>query len=308
MIGISFWRVVRAAMLNFWRNVWLSVATTFIMVITLLMMSSLYFANIFGAHVLRTIEQKVDVSVTFKENVQDEYIRAIADELRARPDVEEVTVISSTEALEIFRERHAEEPLIEETLQELENNPLPASLYIVATDPQFYANIARGLDADKYSPFIEKINFESTRGVIERLISLIDSVKNVGIITTALFAVLAALIMFNTVRLAIYSFREEIEIMRLVGASRWFIQGPFLIESILVALLAVAITVALVYPALDASSPHLQRFFFDARNEQFSLYDYARTHWLTVISLQLGTAVGLAFISSYIAIRRYLRN
>lgn len=308
MIGISFWRVARAAALNFWRNIWLSVATTVIMTITLLMMSSLYFANIFGAQVLRTIEQKVDVSVTFKENVQDEYIKAIADELRARPDVEDVKIISSEEALAIFRDRHSDEPLIEETLQELENNPLPASLYIVATDPQLYETIARNLEADKYSPFIEKINFESSRGVIERLITLIDSAKNIGIIVTFLFAILAALIMFNTVRLAIYSFREEIEIMRLVGASRWFIQGPFLIESICVALLAVAITLAIVYPVLDAVSPQLQRFFFDAQNEQFSLYDYAREHTLRIVSIQVAAAVSLAFISSYVAIRRYLRN
>lgn len=308
MVGVSLWRVGRAAMLNFWRNIWLSVATTAIMVITLLMMSFLYFANIFGAEVLRAIEQKVDVSVTFKDNVQEDYIAAIADELRAREDVEAVTVVTSEEALAIFRERHADEPLIEETLQELENNPLPASIYIVATDPQLYEGIAHHLEADTYSPFIEKVNFERSRAVIERLIRLIDSIKNVSILITALFAILAALIMFNTVRLAIYSFREEIEIMRLVGASRWFVQGPFLIESILMALLAVGITLLILYPALNAAAPQLQIYFFDSRAEQFNLYDFARANWLTVVSLQLGAAVGLAFLSSYVAIRRYLRN
>jgi cell division transport system permease protein len=308
VVGVSFWRVSRAAMLNFWRNVWLSVATTAIMIITLLMMSFLYFANIFGAEVLRTIEQKVDVSVTFKENVQEEYIRAIADELKTRPDVEDVKIITSEEALVIFRERHANEPLIEETLQELENNPLSASVYIVATQPEFYEAIAKSLEADKYNPFIESINFESSRGVIDKLIVLIDSVKNVAIIITVLFAVLAALIMFNTVRLAIYSFREEIEIMRLVGASRWFIQGPFLIESILVAILAVLVTLGILYPLLQAISPHLQRFFFDAQNAQFDLYSFAIANWVKVVGIQTGAAVGLAVVSSYVAIRRYLRN
>lgn len=308
MIGISFWRVSRTAVLNFWRNIWLSVATTAIMIITLLMMSFLYFANIFGGEVLRTIEQKVDVSVTFKENVQEEYIRAIADELKARPDVEDVTVISSEEALAIFRKRHASEPLIEETLQELEKNPLPASVYIVATQPEFYEAIAKSLEADKYNPFIESINFESSRGVIDKLIALIDSVKNVAIIITVLFAVLAALIMFNTVRLAIYSFREEIEIMRLVGASRWFIQGPFLIESIFVAILAVLVTMGILYPLLNAISPQLQRFFFDAHNAQFNLYSFAVANWPKVVVIQTGAAVGLAVVSSYVAIRRYLRN
>lgn len=308
MIGISFLRVGRAAFQNFWRNIWLSVATTIIMMITLFMMSFLYFANVFGAEVLRTIEQKVDLSVTFKENVQEEYIQAIATEMRNRSDVESVRVITSQEALAIFRERHADDPLVEESLQELENNPLPASIYIVATDPRHYQVITQQLEAEKYSPFIEEINFESSRTVIERLINLISSVKNIAIAVTVVFVCLAVLIMFNTVRLAIYSFREEIEIMRLVGASRWFVQGPFIIEAILVGLLAVVLSTSIIFPVLKATAPQLQRFFFDAQSHTFSLYEYAQGHWLTVVGLQVLIAVGLATFSSLVAIRRYLRN
>lgn len=308
MIGISFLRILRTAMQNLLRNVWLTVATTIIMVITLLMMSFLYFANVFGAQVLQNIEDKVDLSVTFKENVQGQYIEAIAQEIKSRQDVQAVRIVTSEQALAHFRARHQDDPLIEESLQELEENPLPANIYIVATEPRFYQNIAKQLEAEKYIPFIERVNFESSRGVIEKLIGLITSVKNVGLIITITFAVLVVLIMFNTVRLAIYSFREEIDIMRLVGASRWFIQGPFVIEAMLVGLIAVGLASALVYPALHAASPQLQRFFFDASQTQFSLYRYAVTHALTVIGLQVLLAVGLAMFSSLIAVRRYLRD
>jgi len=308
MIGVSFWRVLRSAFQNFWRNVWLSVATLAIMVITLLMVSFLYFANVFGVEVLRNIQEKVDLSVTFKENVQEEYITAIADELEARQDVQEVTIITSERALDIFRGRHTEDPLIEESLQELEDNPLPATLYILATEPRFYEVIAKQLEADKYAPFIESVNFENSRGVIERLISLISSVKSVGLIITAFFALLVVLIMFNTVRLAIYSFREEIDIMRLVGASRWFIQGPFVVEAILVALLAVGIANGILYPLLNTTAPHLQRFFFDAQGQQFNIYGYALSNWTIVIGLQILLAVLLAALSSTVAVRRYLRD
>lgn len=308
MIGISFLRILRAAVQNLWRNVWLTVATTVIMVITLIMMSFLYFANVFGVQILQNIEEKVDLSVTFKENVQSQYIDAIAQEIKSRQDVKDVQIVTSDQALENFRARHLDDPLIEESLKELEENPLPANIYIVATEPRFYQNIAQQLEAEKYTPFIEKVNFESSRGVIDKLIGLITSIKNVGLIITATFSILVVLIMFNTVRLAIYSFREEIDIMRLVGASRWFIQGPFIIEAMLVGLLAVALASAMIYPTLKAVGPQLQRFFFDASQSQFNLYDYAVTRWATVIGLQLLVAVGLAMFSSLIAVRRYLRD
>jgi cell division transport system permease protein len=308
MIGISFARVSRAAFQNFWRNVWLSAATTLIMTITLLMISFLYFANVFGGEVLKSIEQKVDLSITFKDDVQEEYISAVARELESRADVENVRVISSDEALAIFRARHEDDPLIEESLQELEDNPLPATMYIIATQPQLYENIAKHLSSERYNPYLDKINFESNRNVIERLISLISSIKNIGIIITVIFAILVILIMFNTVRLAIYSFREEIDIMHLVGASRWFIQGPFIVESLVVALLAVAISTIILYPTLSATAPQLQRFFFDTQGNQFNIYDFAIQNWLTVIGLQIITSAGLAILSSLIAVRRYIRN
>ncbi|MAF80429.1 hypothetical protein CL628_00265 [bacterium] len=309
-LGISFARITRTAFVNFWRNIWLSVATMVIMIITLLMISFLYFANVFGSEVLQTIEQKVDLSVTFKEDVQDQYITTIADELKLRDDIADVRVISSDRALEIFRARHADDPLIEESLQELEDNPLPANLFIVATDPQHYANIAKHLEAEKYSPFIDQVDFENTETerVVEKLIAYTTSVKNGALVVTGLFSLLVVLIMFNTLRLAIYSFREEIDIMRLVGASRWFVQGPFIIEAILVALVAVVISSAISFATLRAISPTLSTYFFDVQQSPFSIYDYAVTNIESVIGLQVVLAVGLAGISSLVAVRRYLRN
>ncbi|MEX1997574.1 MAG: permease-like cell division protein FtsX [Candidatus Andersenbacteria bacterium] len=308
MIGISFMRILRTAFQNLWRNIWLAVATLIITTITLLMMSVLYFANIFGVQVLQNIEDKVDLSVIFKENVQEQYITTIAQEVRARQDVQAVTIVTSAQALDIFRQRHVDDPLIEESLQELQDNPLPATMYIVATEPRFYQNIAQSLEAEKYSPFIDRVNYENSRGVIERLIAIISSVKNIGFLVTVTFALLVVLIMFNTVRLAIYSFREEIDIMRLVGASRWFIQGPFVIEAVIVAVVAVGVASTLIYPALKAVAPQLQRFFFDTQESQFNIYQYALEHWTTVIGLQMLLAVGLAIFSSLIAVRRYLRD
>lgn len=308
MLGISFWRVFKAAWQNFWRNIWLSLATLFIMVLTLLMMLLLYFANVFGAEVLRSIEKKVDLSITFQENAADGEIAELAREIESREDVESVRVITSEEALENFRSRHENDPFIEESLRELEENPLPASMFVVASEPRFYQNIARHLETERYGSLVEQVNYENTRPVIERLISIISTFKQIGAGATAAFALLAMLVMFNTVRLAIYSFREEIDIMRLVGASNWFIRGPFVIESIIIALIAVALSTLAIYPMLGTVGDQLERFFFDQSGGAFNLYDYAVSNWATVIGLQIALAVGLAVVSSWIGIRRYLRS
>ncbi len=307
MIGISFIRILRNALRNFRRNVWLSIATTIIMTLTLLMMLFLYFLNVLGNQVLTNIEQKIDLSATFNEEVNDTQIKIVADDIAARQDVQEVKIVSSTQALELFKQRHSDDPFIEESLKELEANPLSASIYVIATDPKFYENIANQLQSEKYAPYIDEVNYDDSRGVIDRLITFMTGIRNVGYVTTAILASLAILIMFNTIRLAIYSFREEIDIMRLVGASSWFIRGPFVIESVLVGLLSVAISTIIAYPAIQAASPSIARFFFSGQNTPFHIYEYAISHWLTVIGLQLAVAVGLSFISSMIAIRRYLK-
>ncbi len=307
MLGISFLRILRNAFRNFRRNVWLSLATTVVMVLTLLMMSFLYFANVLGEEVLKTIEQKVDLSAQFKKDASDEQIAIVAEDISSREDVEEVRIISSEQALEIFRRRHADDPYIEESLRELGENPLSASMFVVAIDPRFYQNIARQLESETYAPYIENVNYKNSRDIIDRLINFMSTIRNVALMTTLIFASLVILIMFNTIRLAIYSFREEIDIMRLVGASNWFIRGPFIIEAMLVAALGVAVTCFILYLTLNGVAEPVQRYFFPDQADPFNIYQHAVTNWVTVIGLQAILAVCLAVLSSFIAIRRYLR-
>lgn len=307
MLGISLLRVLRNALLNFQRNIWLSLATTIIMTLTLLIVSFLFFLNVLGSEILKSIEQKVDLSAVFKDTVTEDQIQFVAQDIRARPDVKEVRIIDNKQALEIFRNRHEDDPFIEESLKELQENPLPASIFIVATEPRFYERIAQKLQSSEYEHFIDKVNFENSRVVIDRLIAVMSGVRNVGFAATATFAGLVILIMFNTIRLAIYSFREEIDIMRLVGASGWFIRGPFVIEAMLVALLSVTLSTLTIFPALKAVAPHVDQFFFKGQDATFDIYTYAVSHWATVIGMQTALAICLAVVSSMIAIRRYLR-
>lgn len=307
MIGISFARVLRNALRNFRRNVWLSIATTVIMTLTLLTILFLYAVNVLGVNVLSTIEQKVDIAVIFKDKTTSSQILTIQKDIEARSDVESTRLITSEQAREDFRRRHADDPYIEEALRELGINPLPSSMFIVAKDPRFYETINSALQSDRYAPFIEKVNFQNSKQVIEKMIRIMSIVKNAGLIITGTFSLLVVLIMFNTIRLAIYSFREEIDIMRLVGASRWYIQGPFLVESVLVAIISVAISTSIFFFALHATSNQINQFFFVGQNANFDIYTYFVTHWFRAIGIQLAAAVMLAVVSSYVAVRRYLR-
>jgi cell division transport system permease protein len=306
MIGISFIRVLRNAFRNFRRNIWLSIATTLIMTLTLCIILFLYIVNVLGGEFLKNVEQKVDIAVTFKDSASIQEINTIQRDIAARSDVKSTRVVTSDEALKDYRKRHADDPFIEEALKELNKNPLQNTLRIVANDPRFYENITTNLRSDRYSAFIEKVNLQDSKVVIEKMIRIMDLIKNAGLVATAIFGLLVILIMFNTIRLAIYSFREEIDIMRLVGASRWYIQGPFLMESVLVALISVGISTTILYVALNATSRNLN-LFFTGQSTSFDIYSYAATHWPQIIGLQLVAAIGLAVVSSYIAVRRYLR-
>lgn len=307
MIAITFVRVLRNAFRNFRRNVWLSIATTVIMTLTLLVISFLYIVNVVGNNVLTTFSQKVDIAVIFKDSTTPDQIETINKSVASRSDVKSTHIVTSAEALQSFRDAHKNDPYIEQALSELQRNPLPSSMYIIATEPQFYTDISNNLKDPAYAQFIEKINFEDSKSVIEKLVRIMTITKNSALVITGVFAVLVILIMFNTIRLAIYSFREEIDIMRLVGASRWYIQSPFIIESMLVAIISVTISIIVTLLLLNAGADFINRFFFSGQNATFDIYTYATSHWMQLIGTELGVALLLAIISSYIAVRRYLK-
>ncbi|MCE9643517.1 MAG: ABC transporter permease [Candidatus Andersenbacteria bacterium] len=307
MIGITLLRIFRNAFRNFRRNVWLSIATTVIMTLTLIVISFLYVVNVIGTQVLTTFSQKVDIAVIFKDTTTPDQINVIKQAIDGRPDVQDTHITTSEDALNQFREKHKNEPYIEQALSELQRNPLPNSMYIVAKDPQFYTDISNSLKDPTYSQYIDKVNFEDSKSVIEKLIHIMTITKNTALIVTGIFAILVMLIMFNTIRLAIYSFREEIDIMRLVGASRWYIQSPFIVESMLVAVISVTISIILTFLVLNAGANQINQFFFSGQQATFDIYAYTTSHWVQLIGAEAGVALLLAIMSSYIAVRRYLK-
>jgi cell division transport system permease protein len=250
------------------------------------------------------LQNRVDISVFFESNVTQEQLESIKIEFEQYPEVASARVITADEALERFRLRHEDDPLVQATLNELSENPLQSSLVLTAHELDQYPVLYQQLQRSRFEPLINVINYEDNRGLIETLDRVTSGIRTFGIVLTAVFGFVAVLVMFNTLRLTIFSRREEIEIMRLVGASQAYIQGPFIIEGVVYGIVATVIASAIFYPALSSLAPAIERFF----GIDFSAGQSLQYQFLIIALYMLLVGVLLGVVSSIIATRKYLKE
>lgn len=289
---------------NFRRNVWLAAASTLIMTITLIILSVLSLLFVITNSSVKTIQERVDISAYFKNGLAESQIFVIRDELEQDSRIEEVRYVSAEEALNNFKETHSNDPLLLESVGELNENPLPATLQIKAKNLEDYPAIAESLNDPRYSSAIEKVNFEDNRVLIDRLNNLLKFIITVGIILIVIFSSIAILVIFNTITLTIYNRREEVEIMRLVGATNWYIRGPFIVEAMIYSVLATLVTSSLLFPVYKSLLPKLSQYLTSSGytfNGDMSVF-------LGLVIIQLAIAFVLSTISSLLAMRKYLRT
>lgn len=298
----SFKRILKSGWTGFRRNSGLSLATIFIMVMTISLVTSLFLLQKTSNFLVVSLEEKVDMAIYFAEEPSTEEIVAIQEELFSLPEVKNLEYISKAEALEKFTERHQGEEVIMESLAEVGGNPLLASLNVRAWEATQYAAISSFLDTASFKDLIAKVDYSQKKPAIEKLSSLTSSINTSGIVLSIVLAVVAVLIAFNTVRIAIYNSRDEIETMKLVGASNWFIRGPFLVQGVIAGVLAVLITFLVFSVAVWFLSPKMEIIM-----PGLELSSYFFSNFLMILLLQLVAGVGLGVFSSWIAIRRYLK-
>lgn len=294
-------RIIKSGVTSFRRNIWLSSATTFVLVLSLSVALGVILFGVIVDGVVKDIESKVDISVYFAQDANPERIAALQQEIEGYPGVTETQFTSREEALLQFRQRHAQDTGIQEALDELPENPLEASLAIRAADASAYQAVATFIETS-YSDVISKVNYHETSTIINRVFSVTRGIQISGFIIGVVLFVVAGLIAFNTIRLAIFSFREEIAIMRLVGASNWFIRGPFIVAGVLNGVLAAVVTFALLYGAVLLVDDPVGRFI-----PGVDLRTYYLTNWLTILFLLAGLGIATTAASSVVAIRRYLK-
>lgn len=307
---MAFWtnmkRVSRAGFVGFLRNGFVSLATVLIMTITLFVIGSILTTGAALDSVLTQLQNKVDINVYFLTGAPEEDILALRDSVAALPEVATVEHVTRDEALERFRERHKDDQLTLQALDELEENPLGASLAIRAKETSQYEGIAKFLENETAvgsgTQVIEKINYFQNKAAIDKLTDIINASERLGFITTIFLIFASVLIVFNTIRLAIYTTKEEISVMQLVGASDWYVQGPFVIEGALYGFAGGLLALLAMYPVAVWLGPSSQAFL-----GSFNVLAYYGNHIGWLFFVLVGTGVLLGALSSFIAVRRYLQ-
>lgn len=295
-------RIIKTGWLNFWRNIWLSSATISVLFLVLFVIAGLLFFNAVTMHIARILEDKVDISVYFDQSAPESSILNVKSQLLEFKEIKNVSYISRQEALDTFRERHKDNPLISASLEELDENPLQASLNIKAYQASSYATIAEFLEGGTASPLVAKIDYKENKELIERLFTITGNVERAGIIVSVVLSFIALLVAFNTIRLAIYNEREAIGIMRLVGAGNWFIRGPFIVQGILVGFAASILSIFVIIMLAFVFSGKIGAFI-----PGLNLLGYIRENVLLILIIEIGTGVVLGSLGSLIAIRGYLK-
>lgn len=304
---ITFNRVVKAGMLNFVRNAWLAIAAIAVMVITLTIVLFSVIASATFNNTIQQITDKIDISVYLKDDVDENARTQLMAQIGELENVKEVTYVTKEEALERYKEQNKDNHELLAAISQTEN-PLPASLQIKPENPDNFDNIKNFLE----KPEIKELQSEETsysgdrKEAIDKITSATQFLQRAGIAGIIVFATISMLIIFNTIRMAIFNRREELNIMRLLGASTWYIRGPFVVETIFYGVISAVVSVALCNIAFT-----IQTSAFDANTlgllDIRYASDYFAQHFFKILAIQLVLGILIGAVSSIIATRRYLK-
>jgi cell division transport system permease protein len=296
-------RIIRYGLQSFSRDGEIVAATVFILFLSITLVSSLFLFRDISKVLIAKVEEKIDVSVYFKEGIEETDILKIRQQLAAFPEVKSVEYVSQDEALQEFTDRHEGESLLMESIDELGRNPFLASLNIKAWDPTQYGKLSDFLDNPDFSGAIEKVDYFQRKTVIDKMNSVNSMISRIGVVVAVILVGVAVAVTYNTIRLSIYNSRKEIKVQKLVGASNWFIRGPFLAQGAICGILATAISFLLMAAIFWVLSPKIENFFTDL--DIFALF---QSNLWAILLTQLATGIFLGMVSSAIAVRKYLED
>jgi cell division transport system permease protein len=304
---ITFERIIKSGVVNFGRNIWLAIASIAMMAITLTILLFAVVANATFNHSVDEITKKIDVKFYLKDSVTEEQRSKLIDQVKTLPNVESVQYLSKTDALRRYQEQNANNPTLLTAIS-LTDNPLPASLTIKPRDPNRIDEIRSFLD----KPEAKALQSENTdysadrKAAIDKIIRATHFFEQAGIIGIIIFIVISVLIIFNTIRMTIFNRRDELVIMRLLGASTWYIRGPFVVETMLYGTVAALFSLAVCGALFKVSSSTLQASTFGLLDITYSNNYFSRNIGLILLGqVAIGIIIGAA--SSALATRRYLK-
>jgi cell division transport system permease protein len=302
---VQIWRVLVAGTNNFLRNAWLSTAATAVMTITLSIIIISFISNSALTSTIKGVTDKIDVSIYLLDTVTPDQRIALQDALLASPSISSVHFTSKTDALAAYSAQHAGDQKLLQALQ-ITGNALPASFQVKAKDPKKLGDIIAITNEPQFKPLLDPTAPATYAGqnktTIDRIVRISNFFKSSGLIASIIFVIISTLIIFNTIRMAIFTRKEEIEIMKLVGATKWFIRGPFVFEAILYGVIAAVISATLSYALLLGAAPKLSGYI-----DVSSTISFFRSYPILIILSELTIGIFIGAFSSLLAMSRYLK-
>lgn len=299
---LKLWRTFKEGLKNFLRNGWLSFATVSVLSISLYIASITVLVAVGASSAIKNIQEKINVSIYFNPEVAETRILEIKNKLSGYREVKSAEYVSKNKALDEFLATSGDDPSIKEALEEIGGNPLLASLVIKAQNPEQYEIISTAISQSNFSGEISRINYEKNKTVIEKLSGFIRTVEKTGLVLSLIFILVSVLITFNTIRITIYSHKQEFEVMRLVGASNTYVRMPHIFEGIFYGTASAIITLIFLFFTFQFAAPALQKII--SREALVSFY-FHNLALMAIIIIFAGAMFGV--VSSFIAVRRYLK-
>lgn len=302
---IQLVRIMKTGFRNFFRNLWLSTAATVVMTITLTIILFSYVATTALTSTIAQVVEKIDVSVYLKDSVTPAQASNMKAKLEATPNVESVKYLTKNDALVVYREQNKNNKELLAAVTEADN-PLPQSLAIKAKDSTKIDSIIAVVNKQEFKAYLQEkdpISYTGERKkTIDRIIGATNFIKQAGLLASGLFVIISTLIIFNTIRMAIFTRREEIEIMQLVGATNWFIRGPFVFEAALYGIIATFVAVALCYSVVLGAGPKISGYV-----DTQTIIDVFRGSPFLIVGAELLIGVTIGAVSSLLAMSRYMK-
>ena len=303
---ITLSRIINTGIVNFARNAWLAIAAMAVMIITLTIVLFSVITNATFANTIAQITDKIDISIYLKDSTSQETGKKMTQQLGSLPNSQSVNYLSKDQALERYRQQNANNPALLSAISQTDN-PLPATIQVKPKDLNKIQEIRDFLNKPENKQLWEDVSYRDDRkAAIDKIAHATNLLRRAGIVAVVVFAFISMLIIFNTIQMAIFNRREELTIMRLLGATTWYIRGPFVVETVVYGVISAVVSVAIINALFVASSSALQASSLGLLDINYSA-QYFRSHFWVLLTIQLVLGILIGAVSSVIATRRYLK-
>ncbi len=302
---IQFWRILIAGARNFMRNMWLSTAATAVMTVTLTLIMMSFISNMAVTATIKGVTDKIDVSIFLKNTLTPDQINGLKQNLINSGNVASLTYVSPQQAVLNYKDQNKNNPQLIAALDQA-GDALPSSIQVKAKDPKHLdvieAVVSQSKNQQLLDPTAPPSYTGSRKATIDRIIRVASFFKTLGLAASAMFLVISTLIIFNTIRMAIFTRRDEIEIMKLVGATKWFIRGPFIFEAALYGIIAAVIATILSFLLLFGGATKVASYI-----DFSTTLSFFQTYIFLIIAAEFVLGITIGAVSSLLAMSRYLK-